>query len=234
MATACACMRLTKIYNYVILGNASRTLLQRWPAVRFATSGTKLESQNTDEQGKPNGSAESPGSPASDQTANVGMEELIKEKDVLSERIKELDDKYKRALAETENVRQRMQRQIQDAKLFGIQGFCKDLLEVADILQKATTSVPQEELNEKNPHLRNLYEGLQMTETQLQKVFRSNGLVQINPVGDKFDPNFHEALFEQVFNGKEPGTVAIVTKIGYKLHERTIRPALVGVVKAAS
>lgn len=125
-----------------------------------------------------------------------------------------------------------MQRQIQEAKLFGIQGFCKDLLEVADILQKATSSVPSEEINDKNPHLKNLFEGLQMTETQLQKVFHRHGLQQICPIGEKFDPNLHEALFEQIVEGKEPGTVSMVTKIGYKLHERTIRPALVGVVKA--
>ena len=127
-----------------------------------------------------------------------------------------------------------MQKQIDDAKLFGIQGFCKDLLEVGDILNKATESVPPEELNNGNPHLKNLYEGLTMTETQLTKVFSRHGLQLINPSeGDKFDPNVHEALFEQPVPGKEPGTVAIVTKTGYTLHSRTLRPALVGVFKAA-
>ena len=126
-----------------------------------------------------------------------------------------------------------MQRQVQDAKSFGIQGFCKDLLDVADVLERATTTVPAEALTDKNPHLKNLFEGLQMTEGQLQKVFRTHGLLKIDPLGEKFDPNYHEALFEQVVEGKEAGTVAVVTKIGYKLHERTIRPALVGVVKAA-
>lgn len=141
-------------------------------------------------------------------------------------------DKYKRSLAEMENVRQRMQKQINDAKLFGIQGFCKDLLEVADILTKANESVPRDEVTEANPHLKNLFEGLTMTETQLQKVFTRNGLEMINPPeGEKFDPNFHEALFEQQVPGKESGTVAVVTKVGYKLHSRTLRPALVGVFK---
>lgn len=82
----------------------------------------------------------------------------------------ELEDKYKRALADGENLRTRLTRQIEDAKIFGIQGFCKDLLEVADILGKATESVPKDELTEKNPHLKTLYEGLKMTEAQLHKV----------------------------------------------------------------
>ena len=64
------------------------------------------------------------------------------------------------------------------------------------------------------------------------QVFSKNELHQINPIDEKFDPNYHEALFETVIEGKEPGTVAVVTKIGYRLHERTIRPALVGVAKA--
>lgn len=141
-------------------------------------------------------------------------------------------DKYQRSLAETENVRQRMAKQIDDAKLFGIQGFCKDLLEVADILNKATDSVPKEEIGNSNPYLKNLYDGLTMTETQIQKVFVRHGLVKINPSeGEKFDPNLHEALFQQNSPDKECNTVAVVTKIGYQLHHRTIRPALVGVYK---
>ena len=79
-------------------------------------------------------------------------------------------DKYKRALAETENVRTRYKRQLDDSKLYSIQGFCKDLLEVSDVLDIATKSVPDEELKGGNKHLKSLYQGLQMTGTQLQTV----------------------------------------------------------------
>ncbi|CAH2299752.1 grpE homolog 1, mitochondrial [Pelobates cultripes] len=144
-----------------------------------------------------------------------------------------LQDKYKRALADTENLRQRSKKLVEDAKLYGIQGFCKDLLEVADVLEKATESVPKEEIKDDNPHLKNLYEGLVMTEVQMQKVFKKHGVTKLNPVNAKFDPYEHEALFHAPMEGKEPGTVALVTKVGYKLHERTLRPALVGVVKGA-
>ena len=136
-----------------------------------------------------------------------------------------------RSLAETENVRQRMRKQVDDAKLYGIQGFCKDLLEVADVLQIATLSVQQGQLPS-NPPLKDLFDGLSLTESQLQKVFGKHGLKQISPAeGDKFDPNLHEALFQVPTADKEGDTVAGVQKIGYRLHERTVRPALVGVFK---
>lgn len=122
-----------------------------------------------------------------------------------------------------------MRRQVEDAKIFGIQSFCKDLLEVADILQTALHSVPADGV--KDDQFKALFEGVEMTERQLQSVFRRHGLNQINPLGSKFDPNEHHALFEIEDESKEPGTVANVTKIGYKLHDRTIRPAMVGVVK---
>jgi len=129
-----------------------------------------------------------------------------------------------------------MMKQVHEAKLFGIQGFCKDLLEVADILGKATESIPADVLSGGGNDaavdtLRRLHEGLQLTETQLGKVFARHGLAKIDPVlGEKFDPNFHEALFQQpAMEGSSAGTVAIVSKVGYKLHERTLRPAIVGV-----
>uniref|UniRef100_A0A2M4BXN8 GrpE protein homolog n=1 Tax=Anopheles marajoara TaxID=58244 RepID=A0A2M4BXN8_9DIPT len=161
----------------------------------------------------------------------VEMEELRKEATVLTEKVKTLDDKYKRALAESENIRRRLTKQIEDAKQFGIQGFCKDLLEVADILGHATEAVPKEEVSERNPHLKNLFEGLSMTRAQLNSVFRRHGLEPVNPLNEKFNPNLHEALFQQEVENVEPNTVVVVSKIGYKLHDRCIRPALVGVAK---
>ncbi|EZA54163.1 GrpE protein-like protein 1, mitochondrial [Ooceraea biroi] len=159
------------------------------------------------------------------------LELINKEITELKETKESLEDKYKRALAEGENIRVRLTKQINDAKLFGIQGFCKDLLDVADVLGKATESVPKDEITEKNPHLKSLYEGLMMTEAQLHKVFNKHGLVSLNPINEKFDPNEHEALFQQEVEGKEPGTIVVVSKVGYKLHERIVRPALVGVAK---
>lgn len=168
-----------------------------------------------------------------DKTEQSAAEKALNEEKVkLEEQLKEMTEKYKRALADTENLRTRTQKMIEDSKLYGIQGFCKDLLEVADILEKATESVPKEEVTSQNPHLKNLYDGLVMTEVQIQKVFTKHGLSRLNPDGQRFDPYEHEALFHAPVEGKEPGTVAVVTKVGYKLHGRTLRPALVGVAKA--
>lgn len=95
-----------------------------------------------------------------------------------------------------------MNKQIDDAKIFGIQSFCKDLLEVADILGHATQAVPKEQVSDKNPHLKNLYEGLTMTKDSLLQVFKRHGLEAINPMNEKFNPNFHEALFQKVIRCK--------------------------------
>lgn len=135
-----------------------------------------------------------------------------------------------RALAETENVRQRSARQVEDIKLFGIHGFAKDLLDVADILEKANDSVSKEDLKSDNKPLVSLVEGLKLTEAELQKVFKKNGLTKFSGTGGKFDPAIHEALFE--VSGDDPGTVAVVSRPGYMLHDRTLRPARVGVVKS--
>lgn len=159
------------------------------------------------------------------------VEKLTKDVEVLTEKKTELEDKYKRSLADSENMRKRLTKQIDDAKVFGIQSFCKDLLEVSDILGAATEAVPKEEISENNPHLKSLYEGLTMTKAQLNQVFKRNGLEAVNPLNEKFNPNYHEALFQQEIPNKEPNTVVVVSKIGYKLHERCIRPALVGVSK---
>ena len=136
-----------------------------------------------------------------------------------------------RALAEMENVRQRMQKQIEEARLFGIQEFAKDIIEVADVLEKATGSVSKKDLEDNNNlPLASLHDGLKLTEVQLQKVLLKNGLTKIDEVGNVFDPNIHEALFE--LPGEKPGTVAVISRVGYIINGRTLRAAKVGVVKA--
>jgi len=156
------------------------------------------------------------------------LEEEVKK---LTENNAELLDKYKRSLADFENLRNRMNKQVADSKKFGIQGFCKDLLEVADVLNKAVAGVPQEALQTESQYLKDVYEGLRLTESQLLKVFERHGLVQENPLNEKFDPNKHDALFTIPNPSVEPNIVLDVQKIGYILHGRTIRPAMVGVSK---
>lgn len=124
-----------------------------------------------------------------------------------------------------------MGKQIEEAKLFGIQSFAEDILDVADVLEKATDSIAKEDLDKNtNLPLLSLYDGLKLTEAQLQKVLLKNGVTKIHTTGDVFDPKIHEALFE--VSGDKPGTIAVVSRVGYLLNGRTIRAAKVGVVKA--
>jgi len=158
----------------------------------------------------------------------IKLEEEVKK---LKEESVELMDKYKRSLADFENLRNRMNKQVADSKKFGIQGFCKDLLEVADVLNKAVTGVPQDALESESQYLKDVHEGLRLTESQLLKVFERHGLVQENPLNEKFDPNKHDALFTIPNPNVDVNTVLDVQKVGYILHGRTIRPAMVGVSK---
>ncbi|CAL4244009.1 unnamed protein product [Meganyctiphanes norvegica] len=157
---------------------------------------------------------------------------LTEEKESLHEKVKDFTDKYQRTLADRENVRQRLEKQIIDAKKFGIQGFCKDLLEVTDVFRKAIESVSKEEVKSGDNNLKTLYDGLIMTENQLLTVFRRHGLTQVKPdIGDKFDPSEQEAMFELADPEKAPGSVAHLIRTGWKLHDRCIRSSQVGVIK---
>lgn len=141
----------------------------------------------------------------------VQIEELTKEVAESKDKNAELLDKYKRALADGENLRQRLTKQIDDAKAFGIQSFCKDLLEVADVLGHATEAVPVSEVNDKNPHLKGLFEGLKMTKSTLEQIFKRHGLEQVNPINEKFNPNYHEAMFQIVSREDCPLDLKLLT-----------------------
>lgn len=136
-----------------------------------------------------------------------------------------------RSLAEMENVRERARRDADNAKQFAIQGFSKNLLEVADVLRLAIEAAPADVVAA-NAQLKSVMEGVQATERILLRVLGDHGVKSFNPMGDKFDPNLHNALFEADDPSKDPGTVCVVTKIGYRLHERILRPASVGVVRS--
>ncbi|XP_075989152.1 grpE protein homolog, mitochondrial Roe1 [Anticarsia gemmatalis] len=171
--------------------------------------------------------------PATVEECHKQLESLTNELNTVKQQAKDFEDKYKRALADGENVRRRMMKQVEDAKSFAIQSFCKDLLDVADTLAAAAESVPEREVAEGGggEALRSLHDGVRLTRAQLAQVFSRHGLVAVSPLREKFDPNLHEALFQQEVEGAQAGTVVAVSKVGYKLHERCVRPALVGVAK---
>ncbi len=113
---------------------------------------------------------------------------------------------------------------------FAIQKFAKDLLDTADVLQMALDAVPKDEI-EKSKIVKDLFTGVSLTKSELLKSFKRFGIESFDPTGEKFDPNMHQALFQAPVAGKEAGTVFQTTKVGYKIHERVLRPAQVGVVR---
>ncbi|HXP30240.1 MAG TPA: nucleotide exchange factor GrpE [Stellaceae bacterium] len=145
----------------------------------------------------------------------------------------ETKDRLLRALAETENVRRRAQREAADAARYAAANFAKDLLSVADNLRRALASVPEGEAQDELT--RNLLAGVAATERELLAAFERHGLKRIDPaLGDRFDHNLHQAMFEVESPDQAPGSIAQVLQPGYVLHDRLLRPALVGVAKAAS
>ena len=142
-----------------------------------------------------------------------------------------LKDQALRALAETENIRRRSEREREDTAKYAISGFAKSLLDAADNLRRAIDAVPAEAV-EADAALKTLVDGVAATERQLLAAFERNGVTRIEPVGEAFDPNFHQAMFELPGTGKPSGTVVQVVQPGYVLHGRLLRPAMVGVAKA--
>lgn len=137
-------------------------------------------------------------------------------------------------MAEMDNIRKRTKIEVDNAYKFSVGSFAKSLLEVADNLERAIALVPENvRSGDENPMMKALYEGVKLTDDQLVKTFQTQDIVRVNPLDEKFDPNFHEALFEIPDATKEAGTVGQVLSVGYKISDRCLRSAKVGVIKKA-
>eukprot|EP00252_Welwitschia_mirabilis_P011241 TRINITY_DN252_c0_g1_i1.p1 TRINITY_DN252_c0_g1~~TRINITY_DN252_c0_g1_i1.p1 ORF type:complete len:317 (-),score=52.67 TRINITY_DN252_c0_g1_i1:228-1178(-) len=170
--------------------------------------------------------------------------ELVREREQLlkakHKEIQEMQEKVLRSYAEAENVKQRTRRDAENSKKFAVQSFAKSLLDVADNLGRASSVVKEsfskidssEDVSGATSLLKTLLEGVEMTEKQLSEVLKKHGIEKFDPLHEIFDPNRHMAVFQVPDPERQPGTVAVVLKAGYTLHERVIRPAEVGVVVA--
>jgi molecular chaperone GrpE len=142
----------------------------------------------------------------------------------------QLKDQLLRALAEAENVRRRAQREREDAAKYAIANFARDVLQVSDNLHRALEAIPAAALAA-DEALRNLHEGVSATERQLDAALERQQVTRVWPMGEKFDANLHQAMFEVQTAEQAPGTVVQVMQAGYLIHDRLLRPALVGVAK---
>ncbi len=143
----------------------------------------------------------------------------------------ELRDRLLRTLAEMENLRKRTEREVTDARVYGVASFARDVLGVADNMRRALDAVAPELRASAQSGVKALIDGVELTERELAKALEKNGVRQFTPQGEKFDPNLHQAMFEVPDASVPAGSVVQVVQPGYMIGERVLRPALVGVSK---
>jgi molecular chaperone GrpE len=151
----------------------------------------------------------------------------------LRNEVAELKDRLLRAMADTENLRRRAEREKAEATLYAASNFARDLLSVADNMARALEAMPEKARERADEATRSLLAGIDLTYRELMQVFERYNIRRVEPLGERFDPNFHQAMFEVPDPEAAPGTVVQVVQPGYRIGERVLRPALVGVAKAA-
>jgi molecular chaperone GrpE len=147
--------------------------------------------------------------------------------------IAELKDRLLRAVAETENIRKRSQRELQEANKYAVTGFARDLISVVENLNRAASSIPVE-AQEASSELKNIAQGVDMTLRETYSVFERHHIKRIDPKGDMFDPNLHQAVVQIESDDAPAGTILQVMQAGYTIHDRLLQPAMVGVAKASA
>lgn len=143
-----------------------------------------------------------------------------------------LKDQALRAMAEAENTRRRAAREKEDASKYAVSGFAKDMLGVADNLRRALEAVPAD--SAENELVKSLTVGVEATERQLLAGLERAGIKKLEPMGEPYDPNFHQVMFEIENTGKPAGTIVQVLQAGYTIHGRLLREAMVGVAKGGT
>jgi len=143
----------------------------------------------------------------------------------------DLRDRLLRAAAEMENLRKRAEREVKEAGQYAISRFAHDLLGVGDNMRRALDTVGDEAREAADNVLIGLLDGVEMTERELLKTLEKHGVTRVAPEGERFDPNYHQAMFEVPDESVPSGTVVQVVQSGYKIGERCLRPAMVGVSK---
>ncbi|MEP3437941.1 MAG: nucleotide exchange factor GrpE [Hoeflea sp.] len=151
--------------------------------------------------------------------------------EALAADIEQLKDQRLRMAADMENLRRRTAREIKDAKSYAISGFARDMLQVSDNLQRALAAVPEQTDDATDNGLKSLVEGVELTERAMLAALERHGVRKLEPKGQKFDPNFHQAMYEVPNPDVPNNSVVDVVQPGYVIGDRMLRPAMVGVAK---
>lgn len=171
------------------------------------------------------------GEPEADDAPSDPLTLLVNDLKQVHEEKDELQNQLLRSAAEMENLRKRTKREIADTREFSIANFARDLLSVTDNLRRAIDAVPDGEDDSKSAELKNLIEGVSMTERELLQALEKHKVSKMSPKGEKFDPNFHQAMFEVPNTEIANNTIVEVVQEGYVIGTRMLRPAMVGVSK---
>lgn len=151
--------------------------------------------------------------------------------EALAREAAEYKDKALRTLAEMENLRRRTEREIADARQYGISAFARDILAVADSMDRALQALDADLREKADAATKALLDGVELTERELLKVLEKHGVKRFEPTGERFDPNLHQAMYEVPDASVPSGQVVQVVQAGYMIADRILRPALVGVSK---
>lgn len=151
--------------------------------------------------------------------------------EVLNAEITALKDRILRTMAEMENLRRRTEKEVADSKAYGISSFARDMLTVADNLQRAQANLPAEARGDLSPAVKSFIEGVELTERDFLSRLTRYGVKPMETTGQRFDPNRHEALFEMPDPSVPSGSIAQVVETGYVIGDRVLRPAKVGVAR---
>jgi molecular chaperone GrpE len=163
------------------------------------------------------------------QETDPGALDSLDRQTVLEAQVADLTDRLLRAAAETENIRKRAERERDETRKYAVTRFAEDMLGVADNMARALEAVDDKLRHDEA--LKGLIDGVDLTAKELASVLERHGIKQIDPMGEKFDPNLHQAMFELEDAEAEPGTVVKVLRTGYTIGDRLLRPAMVGVAK---
>jgi molecular chaperone GrpE len=174
---------------------------------------------------------DSPAAPPEDDAAAAASEAAA---DPKAQEMAGMKDRLLRALAEMENLRRRTEREVADARHYGIASFARDILGVADNMQRAMQALDAELREKADTTVQALLDGVELTERELLKVLEKHGIKKIEPLGEKFDPHLHQAMYEVPDASAPAGSVIQVVQPGYVIADRVLRPALVAIAKGGS
>ena len=169
--------------------------------------------------------------PANDPAAQPAPAAAPKASTSLDRELAETKDRLLRTLADMDNMRKRTEREIADARVYGISNFARDILGVADNMHRAMAALDDELRTKADESTKVLLEGVELTERELMNVLEKHGVKRIEPLGQKFDPNRHQAMYEIEDASVPAGSVIQVMQAGYLIGDRMLRPALVAVAK---